>query len=225
MTKRGTVIESLFSKILNSKGEMTSSHKITVDGVDWTVNIIIEFISKENDNEVEQALKKDSTANKLIFSNELKNTTDAQWSNYKRAIQIGNHPEEQVFKHELGHLLGLPHAVFIPGSSLFGNMETAEGNGAYKTVNDAGIMSYSVGLKLRKREIKFMVLNAINLSKTVENQIVNVHLSGWVYKNVPIEQIEKQTPFTDPVKFKKRMDQIKRIKNNPKSKYNDKIID
>ena len=226
-TKRGTVINSLYSEIIDDNENFFNTHMIVDDdGQEWEVSFNIEFVGKENESEVEQALKDNPAANKVVFDESQPTVnTGASWSAGSKSINIYGITGKTAFTHETAHGLGLPHAVFIPGSSFFGNVETSDGNGLRQYVEDAGLMSYASNIQgLRQREVRFMVVNAINLAKTVDNKVVNVFLSGFVYKNVPKDQLEKQIPVnpSNPEKQKESVEKIERLKDYPQ--YRDRII-
>ncbi len=191
--KRGEVHESLISQLKIDDQTFTD-----VDGQEWTVSYNIQFIAKSSQEEVDKALSLDPTANQILFkSTKTHYRAAASWSFKERSINVYGLTSTDSFKHEMFHGFGLPHAVFIPGSpeGIFGTMEDY----SLEDVNGLGryfgpLMSYASEKTLEGYELKYMLQNALNLSKKVERNIVNVHLSGFVYKNVTKEQMEKQFP-------------------------------
>lgn len=168
------------------------------NGEEWTVSFEIQFIAKDSKEEVDEALKLDPTANQILYKTSEDYRQAASWDTSERSINIFGITAPSSFVHEMFHGFGLPHAVFIPGSpeGIFGTMEDyglEDVNGLGKTFGP--LMSYASEHSLQGYELHYMLQNAINLSKKVENNQVNVHISGFPYKNVTKEQMEKQFPY------------------------------
>jgi RHS repeat-associated protein len=89
VTSRGTVVRSLLSQLRNEDGKIFENKTIIDDdGIEWTVEIVINFISKENDNEVENALRDNPAANQFTYKEDSIANVGAYWDTNERAVRI-----------------------------------------------------------------------------------------------------------------------------------------
>ncbi|WP_070138331.1 RHS repeat-associated core domain-containing protein [Crocinitomix algicola] len=155
------------------------------DGVEWTVSFDIGFIGLETMEDVDKALADDPTANKLVYDPTLANAgewrmkTTANGGARELALGAGRRQDQDgtTAIHEGGHGLGLPHSNEIAGSPLYG-----KGNGLGLDDGVYGIMSYAKQREVKDYEVAFIVQGAINLANSVNDNVVKVHITGFVDK-------------------------------------------
>jgi hypothetical protein len=187
------------------------------NGICWDVEFKTDFIAKETEAEVEEALKLDLAGDRLTYIPEHDVRTEASYSYGKRSFNIYGVTSKQTATHEIFHALGLPHSVFIPDNEFFGNCHDFEGIGLGK--RGGIIMSYTADAHVSPSEVKFMLQNAISIANKATESSVDVIVTGFVYKNVSRKQMEEQFVNSEDIKA---IDTYIKMQNNPK--HNDRKV-
>jgi len=188
--------ETIKSEIsLIKKGEFSNIYTFKDDsGDEWTVTFELEFVGLDGEQAVDEKLKNDKTANRLIYDEKL--NVAGKWINKSRTLAIGFKRRRfstflaggglnnvSTTEHEIGHAMGMPHAYDNPDSPFFGldNKKSKNYNG--EASNNGGLMSYAKKRKLQNYEVKLMLSDAIKIAKEQKSNVVKIHLSGFVNKH------------------------------------------
>ena len=181
----GEIFKSDVTKMHESGFESKNGSKITVDGVEYSINYKINFIGLENAQAVENKLKEDKTANAFVYNENLISegkSVAGVWNPNNRTLSLGmdRRDDGSTLTHEIGHSMGLPHSTDIPNTSHYGcehDCPNQINNNGDKDSNGS-IMSYAHDREIDNAEIKMTVSNSIRLANTVKDKIVTIHLKG-----------------------------------------------
>ena len=197
ITPQGMSVESYVSADKEIGFESQQWEIVDNNNEKWCVTFTSEYIPLESAEEVEKMLETDETANALIYVPELESA--GLWNPQTRTLSIGgqrrmsfNSNYGSTFVHEKGHSLGLPESFDIPGSPFFGwNFPPSQDhylsefhNGL--TITTGGIMSYAKKRSLENYEVKHVVLKSIEISNSIESNIVKLHI-GYNKEPIPIK--------------------------------------
>ena len=165
--------------------EFSKVTSVDVDGVTYAVSYTFNFIEHATSEERDKAVKEDPTSNSLLFTASIVDpalsNAGGWYSNSSRSFTKAlGYGTETTMPHEVGHALGLAHAKENPYDPVFLNPT----NGLGTDIENSGLMSYTGNKSLQNHEIKVIVQRAVDIAKTVNNNIVKVHLSGCGHFNI-----------------------------------------
>jgi len=148
------------------------------DGTEWTVSYKVDFIGLDGNDAINDALKSDPTANKLIFDKTL--SPAGTWNENERKLSIGpnrrwmdDSNRGSTTLHEMGHSWGLPHENEMAGSPLYNQSDNGEND-----TKTNGIMSYSRNREVKQQEIQYGTIPIINAANRSKASTVKLHLYG-----------------------------------------------
>ena len=104
------------------------------------------------------------------------------WQSGSRTLSIGPgrrmDGDGSTTIHEIGHGLSLPHAYEMPDSQYNGwnCPESSDHNAGSQEQGE--MMSYAKNRSIQTYEVRMSVIKAIDLSKTVKENIVKIHIKG-----------------------------------------------
>jgi len=159
----------------NWGGEASS---MEIDGKEYSVGYSATFVAHDDDASRDEAVAADPTSNSLVFDRDL--GPAGNWNGKSRTLSINPlkvRYDNTTFSHEAGHSMGLGHSD--PTTS-----HDAQGNEL-----SGGIMSYAWNRQVTPSERRATIYDAVNLSKTVKDTKVRVHIKGYWskdHKNSPI---------------------------------------
>lgn len=144
---------------------------------EYSVGYSATFVAHDDDVSRDKAVADDPTSNSLIFDRDLEPA--GQWSGKNRSVTINPlkvRYDNTTFSHEAAHTLGI--LGHDPNRS-----HDAQGNEL-----SGGISSYAWNRQVSPGERRATIYDAVNLSKTVKNTKVRVHIRGYWskdHKNLP----------------------------------------
>jgi RHS repeat-associated protein len=153
----------------NWGGEASS---MEIDGEEYSVGYSATFVAHDDDASRDEAVAADPTSNSLVFDRDL--GPAGNWNGKSRTLSINPlkvRYDNTTFSHEAGHSMGLGHSD--PTTS-----RDAQGNEL-----SGGIMSYAWNRQVTPSERRATIYDAVNLSKTVKDTRVRVHIKGYWSKD------------------------------------------
>lgn len=148
------------------------SKALEIDGEEYSVSYSATFVAHEDDASRDQAVTDDPTSNKLVFDRSMGSA--GEWSGKERSITINplnSRPDNTTMSHEVAHSLGI--LGHDPDKARDSNGNPLTG----------GISSYAANRSVTNDERKQTIREAINVSKTASENIVNVHIKGYWSKD------------------------------------------